>query len=68
MKTENKKISSFTEHLDAQYGKIGTETVKNTKKSTRYLNMVFVARNAKRTWNDTRTSGIKMWNNKIVYI
>jgi HTH-type transcriptional regulator/antitoxin HipB len=26
MKTENKKITSFAEHLDAQYGKIGTET------------------------------------------
>lgn len=26
MKTENKKITSFTEHLNAQYGKIGTET------------------------------------------
>jgi HTH-type transcriptional regulator/antitoxin HipB len=26
MKTENKKITSFTEHLDAQYGKIGTES------------------------------------------
>lgn len=26
MKTENKKITSFTEHLDAQYGKIGSET------------------------------------------
>lgn len=26
MKTENKKITSFAEHLDAQYGKSGTET------------------------------------------
>jgi HTH-type transcriptional regulator/antitoxin HipB len=26
MKTENKKITSFAEHLDAQYGKKGTET------------------------------------------
>lgn len=26
MKTENKKITSFTEHLDSQYGKKGTET------------------------------------------
>ena len=26
MKTENKKITSFTEHLDSQYGKTGTET------------------------------------------
>jgi DNA-binding XRE family transcriptional regulator len=26
MKTENKKITSFSEHLDAQYGESGTET------------------------------------------
>lgn len=26
MKSENKKITSFAEHLDAQYGKRGTET------------------------------------------
>jgi HTH-type transcriptional regulator / antitoxin HipB len=26
MKTENKKITSFAEHLDAQYGKKGAET------------------------------------------
>ena len=26
MKTENKKITSFAQHLDAQYGKTGTET------------------------------------------
>lgn len=26
MKTENKKITTFAEHLDAQYGKRGTET------------------------------------------
>jgi DNA-binding XRE family transcriptional regulator len=26
MKTDNKKITSFAEHLDAQYGKKGTET------------------------------------------
>jgi len=26
MKTENKKITSFAQHLDEQYGKIGTET------------------------------------------
>jgi HTH-type transcriptional regulator / antitoxin HipB len=26
MKTENKKITSFSEHLDVQYGKSGTET------------------------------------------
>ena len=26
MKTENKKITSFAEHLDAQHGKKGTET------------------------------------------
>jgi DNA-binding XRE family transcriptional regulator len=26
MKTENKKITSFAEHLDAQYGKTGSET------------------------------------------
>jgi HTH-type transcriptional regulator/antitoxin HipB len=26
MKTENKKITSFAEHLDVQYGKTGTET------------------------------------------
>ena len=26
MKTEIKKITSFAEHLDVQYGKIGTET------------------------------------------
>jgi DNA-binding XRE family transcriptional regulator len=26
MKTENKKITSFSEHLDAQYGEQGTET------------------------------------------
>ena len=25
MKTENKKITSFAQHLDAQYGKTGTE-------------------------------------------
>ncbi|WP_269240021.1 helix-turn-helix domain-containing protein [Flavobacterium limnophilum] len=25
MKAENKKITSFSEHLDAQFGKIGTE-------------------------------------------
>jgi len=25
MKTENKKITTFSEHLDAQYGKNGTE-------------------------------------------
>jgi HTH-type transcriptional regulator/antitoxin HipB len=25
MKSENKKITSFAEHLDAQYGKRGTE-------------------------------------------
>ena len=26
MKTENKKIKTFAQHLDAQYGIIGTET------------------------------------------
>lgn len=26
MKSDNKKITSFSEHLDAQYGKTGTET------------------------------------------
>ena len=26
MKTENKKITTFSEHLDAQYGESGTET------------------------------------------
>lgn len=26
MKTENKKITSFADHLDAQYGKKGSET------------------------------------------
>ena len=26
MKTENKKITSFAEHLDTQHGKAGTET------------------------------------------
>ena len=26
MKTENKKITSFAQHLDQQYGKAGTET------------------------------------------
>lgn len=26
MKTENKKITTFAEHLDAQYGESGTET------------------------------------------
>lgn len=26
MKTENKKITSFSKHLDAQYGRSGTET------------------------------------------
>lgn len=26
MKTENKKITTFEKHLDAQYGKSGTET------------------------------------------
>jgi HTH-type transcriptional regulator / antitoxin HipB len=28
MKTENKKITSFAEHLDLQYGKSGSETRK----------------------------------------
>ena len=26
MKTENKKITSFSQHLEEQYGKSGTET------------------------------------------
>jgi Predicted transcriptional regulator with C-terminal CBS domains len=29
MKTENKKITTFSEHLDAQYGESGTETREN---------------------------------------
>ena len=41
MKTENKKITSFAEHLDAQHGKEELKLAINTKKNTKVLHLEY---------------------------